>query len=363
MIRQTVAILVDAYRDLNSRMLFWITLILSGIFVIAFSLLGVDPHGVKIAGYHVDVQTPLVVYKMIFSNVVIGMWLTWVATVLALVSTAGVFPDFISGGSIDLYLSKPVSRPRLFLTKYFSGLLFVSLQVLVIVVGSFIVIGLRLGQWKPTVFWAVPIVLCFFSYLFAICVLLGVVTRSTIAALLLTILCWSLLALVDRVAEPSLLMLQKMYEYQARQAENRANTSETTLDRARNDPKAASLVPEFRKEAESSRREAEQNSRTARVFHNFHRGVYVLKTITPKTTDTIGLLDRYIFTPKELGQLSESRNGGPGRNEDQEAMAAGAREMAQELQSRSPAWIVGTSLAFEVVLVAWAGWIFCRRDY
>ena len=34
---------------------------------------------------------------------------------------------------------------------------------------------------------AVPLVVCFFSYLFSVCVLLGVWTRSTVAAILLTI--------------------------------------------------------------------------------------------------------------------------------------------------------------------------------
>src|SRR6185437_5144958 len=103
----------------------------------------------------------------------------------------------IGGGSIDLYLAKPIGRARLFLTKYLAGLLFVTLQVVVISVGSFFVLGLRGHDWEPGLFWAIPIVVCFFSYLFAVCVLLGVKTRSTIAALLLTILCWTTFALLD----------------------------------------------------------------------------------------------------------------------------------------------------------------------
>ena len=37
--RQTLALLIDAYRDLNSRKLFWITLIISGFVIIAFALI------------------------------------------------------------------------------------------------------------------------------------------------------------------------------------------------------------------------------------------------------------------------------------------------------------------------------------
>jgi len=360
MIRQTLAILVDAYRDLNARKLFWITLILSALIVVAFSLVGVHGNAITIAGYHIDARSPVFIYKSIFSQVVIGAWLTWAATVLALVSTAGIFPDFISGGSIDLYLAKPIGRLRLFLTKYFSGLLFVALQVLIVAVGSYLAMGIRIGQWKPSIFWAIPIVLCFFSYLFSICVLLGVSTRSTIAALLLTIVCWMLLALVDRVAEPSLLMFQKVYEYQADQDRQQADSNEAFLRRAEADPKAAKLLDGARERAQTSRQDADKSAHTARVLQNVHRGIYALKTITPKTTDTINLLDRFIFTKAELNGFSQNQQS-PGP--DQAAMVAGAREMAQELRSRSTAWIVGTSLGFEVVLVAGAAWVFCRRDY
>ena len=36
----------------------------------------------------------------------------------------------------------------------------------------------------------IPLVVCSYSYLFCVCVLVGVMTRSTIAAILLTLLFW-----------------------------------------------------------------------------------------------------------------------------------------------------------------------------
>jgi hypothetical protein len=39
------------------------------------------------------------------------------------------------------------------------------------------------------------------------------------------------------------------------------------------------------------------------------------------------------------------------------------REMLEELRSRSVWWVVGTSLAFEAIVLLIAAWIFCRRDY
>lgn len=43
--RQTWAILFDAYRELNAKKLFWITLALSGLVVVAFAMVSLTPKG------------------------------------------------------------------------------------------------------------------------------------------------------------------------------------------------------------------------------------------------------------------------------------------------------------------------------
>lgn len=348
MIRQTLALLLDAYRDLNARKLFWITLILSAVFVGVFACFGADSTGFSILRWHFDMprHDAEVAFKSIFRTGVIGFWLTWVATILALISTAGIFPDFITGGSIDLYLAKPLSRPRLFIVKYFSGLLFVALQVLVVTLGGFLVMGVRGHDWMPSIFWAIPIVICFFSYLFGICVFFGVATRSTIAALLLTLLFWGVFAGLD-IAERPLLMMRNTYENQASR------------------PLPSNASDEVQKEHES----VEHN---VWLFRLMHRTAYVVKTITPKTGDTIELLDRVMFTEADVNaNLEEQRERARARGRDgptpfgtdSEATYAGAKQSFHEIWSRSPVWVIGTSLAFEFVIVLWAGWIFCRRDY
>ena len=40
MLTQTLALLLDAYRELNAKKLFWITMILSGVIVLAFAAVG-----------------------------------------------------------------------------------------------------------------------------------------------------------------------------------------------------------------------------------------------------------------------------------------------------------------------------------
>ena len=45
---QTLALLLDAYRDLNSRRMFWIVLILSGLVAASFAAIGLTPTGFEI---------------------------------------------------------------------------------------------------------------------------------------------------------------------------------------------------------------------------------------------------------------------------------------------------------------------------
>ena len=124
MMTQTWAIFVESYRHLNSKKLFWITLVISGVIVLTFAAIGMNAKGLTFLWWELPfpiapmlLGSPEVFYKLMFLNLGVTFWLTWGATILALVSTAGIMPEFISGGAIDVTLSKPMSRLRLFLTK------------------------------------------------------------------------------------------------------------------------------------------------------------------------------------------------------------------------------------------------------
>src|ERR1041385_9255763 len=237
---QTLALFLDAYREFNAQKLFWITLALSALVAACFAMVGLDEQGFSILIWHVPSTlnstqiNPAIFYKLAFLSLGIGFWLTWAATILGLVATAGIFPTFITGGSIDLVLSKPIGRVRLYLTKYASGLLFVTLQVTAFTAACFLIIGLRGGSWEPGLFLAVPIIVCFFSYLFCVCALLGLATRSTIPSLLLTILFW-LCLFATNFADTLILQLRIAADQRVARAERviarqPANTDKTALE-------------------------------------------------------------------------------------------------------------------------------------
>ena len=114
-------LLIDSYRLLKARVLFWITLGISAFVAVMYLSIGFDEAGMSILFGLVTIEneqlardSPLaeLIYIGIFMKFIVPIWITWIAIVLGLISTASIFPDFMSEGSIELAISKPVKRCR-----------------------------------------------------------------------------------------------------------------------------------------------------------------------------------------------------------------------------------------------------------
>ncbi|MEX0876562.1 MAG: ABC transporter permease, partial [Phycisphaerales bacterium] len=386
---QTAAIFVDAYRELNAKKLFWITMGLNLLAVILFASLGINDKGFTFwhwtfdsMFFNTDMVSKELFYKLQFTTWGVPIWLSWVTTILALISTAGIIPDLVSGGTIEPILSKPISRVRLFLTKYFTGLLFVCLQILVFSVGCFLVLGIRADSWEFGLFMAIPIVLAFFSYLFSFCVLIGLVTRSTIAALLLTILFWCVIFIVN--TGDSMMLSQRegaILRVEDRQTDLEAQErfSATRIEQYREQGKPIpgegdEPLPETATDTLAAVNPTLTLARTRltdaqdaqRTWTTWAARVYALKTILPKTQETIGLLERHLISNEEIEKLMEQQGRGEIEAPDEDVSAfadpsVGPR-VVEIVPRRSIWWIHRTSFIFEAVMLGIATRIFARRD-
>lgn len=392
---QTAAIIRDGYRELNARKLFWIAIMLSGIVVLAFALIGSNNGNIAVAGWRTPLPlaaiglTTEALYKLLFLQFGVGFWLAWVSTILALVTTAGMIPDFVSGGAIDLTLSKPIGRVRLFLTKYAAGLLFVALQVTTFTVASFVVLGFRAGAWEPGLFLAIPLMIVFFSYLFCVSALVGLLTRSTIAALIVTLLFWFMLFILN-MTDGTFALLKANAETDMQRTELRVEdiqSGQTTRERdgatgIMNKVKAAvgeSVDNDRLTKAITARDQARDDFHSLEAWHG---RILLAKAVLPKTNETIALLRRSLISSAELDEIYKSnsafseqqfRDNVPeedrqkleeqGAWTDPESQSQAARKAEAEFRSRSVFWVVGTSLGFEAVILAFCCWIFARRDY
>ncbi len=374
-----VAMLVDSYRQLNSRRLFWIILGLSALIVLYFASIGFDENGMSMFFGLWSIDNPVltrdsivskILYRSIFSTFIVGFWLAWIATILALISTTTIFPDFIADGAIDLVLSKPISRVRLFAMKYLASLLFVLLQVGVFCVGIFFCMGLRLGDWEWKIFAAIPLVVLFYSYLFSVNVLVGVWTRSAMAALLATLLFWfSLFA--TNATEAMLNQFRTNHAVQIEELDESIDRIESSLTQVTTGhPDAdASGTARLRVQLETMKTQRAEKADVVDRLDVWHGPTRSVQALMPKTSDTIALLDRWLRRDTDVNILDIMRGTAtldPAGNpvaRDATRPREVERRLEEDYASKSTWYITGSSLAFEAVVLALACFVFVRRDY
>jgi ABC-type transport system involved in multi-copper enzyme maturation permease subunit len=400
-LRQTGALFYDAYRELNARKLFWVTLIFSALFVGAFALVGINERGITLLWWEIPVPlfNTLVLpskaffYKLLFFTMGFQIWLTWVATALALVSTASIIPEFVASGSVDMLLSKPLGRARLFLTKYLSGLLFAALQVAVFSVAAFIVIGVRGEEWVFAIFLSIPLVVLFFSYLYIISAIVGLITRSTIAALLAALVFWFVIFLANTTEtiflsqritfDQAVLILTSNRDTQAAELAERTTHPAEIIAEPLPAEEEASPAPRRTRTARPARPprpatpemlEATEANLAAAIedrdkWNRLHAWAFGIKTVLPKTTETMGLLERLLLSQADINAFGDraGQQGNMNRDDTIHGVRISTRtvqrELQEQLRARTVWWILGTSLAFEAAVLGLAMWIFARRDF
>ena len=107
-------------------------------------------------------------------------------TLLSICATAFFVPRLLEKGAADLYFHKPVSRATLYLSRYGAGLLFIALTSGVLSLGIFLGLATASQRVDPGVLLACPTLVYMFALVFPFTMLVGVVTRSTVASILLS---------------------------------------------------------------------------------------------------------------------------------------------------------------------------------
>jgi hypothetical protein len=161
-----------------------------GIFAIAVNLDIVDGAlaGAKLFGKQlqmgpktVDLDKLVLGFESGFSG-----FLYVVATFLAVFATAHLVPRLQEKGTIDLYLSRPVGRVTLLLSRYAGGLLLAGLNVAYLIGAMGLLIRWKTGVVHPRFFLGGVIIFFTIATLMAFAFLVGVVTSSTAVAIMAT---------------------------------------------------------------------------------------------------------------------------------------------------------------------------------
>jgi ABC-type transport system involved in multi-copper enzyme maturation permease subunit len=137
-------------------------------------------------------QEPIVTYVEFWENTLINTMGAAVALLISTVITAFFIPNMLRKGSVDMLIVKPISRWTLLLYKYIGGMTFMFLNAVVVVVGVWLVLGLRTHLWGTGFLFSIAVLTFQFAMYYAVSTLFAVLTRSAIVSILMACLAWFL---------------------------------------------------------------------------------------------------------------------------------------------------------------------------
>ncbi len=120
----------------------------------------------------------------------LGLLLGAFGVFIAVLVTASMIPNTFEAGSVDLLLSKPISRSGLFLAKFLGGCAFIAINAAYFIVGLWLILGWRLGLWNERLLWAIPLYVFLFAIYYGVSALAGVIWRNAIVSVVLAVVFW-----------------------------------------------------------------------------------------------------------------------------------------------------------------------------
>ncbi len=110
---------------------------------------------------------------------------------IAIIVTANMIPETFEPGVLNLLLSKPITRWGLFLAKFFGGCVFIALCAGYLFVGLWLWLGLAMDFWDRAMLFSIPLYILVFAIYFSVSALVGLIWRSAIVSVILTLLFWA----------------------------------------------------------------------------------------------------------------------------------------------------------------------------
>jgi hypothetical protein len=130
---------------------------------------------------------------------IIDMVLGFAVLFLGILVTASIIPEMLQPGSLHLLLSKPISRTMLLLSKFVGGCAFVLLCVVQLVIGLYLIAGLRLDIWNPRLMWCIPVSVFLFAVYYSVSLVAGLRWRTPILAIGVTAIFWVICFVVSLI--------------------------------------------------------------------------------------------------------------------------------------------------------------------
>jgi ABC-2 type transport system permease protein len=183
----------DVMREAAARWTLLAYFFLSTIFILIFaSAINLDVvngslAGAKLFGKDVHMGGTVAIDKLVLTfDSVFAVILYAFCTFLAIFATAHLVPRMQEKGTIDLYLSRPVSRFYLLISRYIAGLVLAASNVIYLLGSIWLIVSWKTHVFHARFLLAGAIMLFVIATLLAFAFLVGVITSSTAVSIMTT---------------------------------------------------------------------------------------------------------------------------------------------------------------------------------
>jgi hypothetical protein len=152
----------------------------------------------QLSAPHQEAAPALGLQVYVIEELLVNGFGSWGTVLVSILVTAFFVPNMLQKGTLEMLLVKPLRRWRLLVYKYLGGLIFIALNASLAVGGVWLALALRSGIWCHTLLLLVPVLTFGFAVLYAVSVLVSVLTRSPVVSILITCLVWLLFYGVGR---------------------------------------------------------------------------------------------------------------------------------------------------------------------
>ncbi|HPS65819.1 MAG TPA: ABC transporter permease subunit [Ignavibacteria bacterium] len=111
-----------------------------------------------------------------------------IVMILFIIMSSSFIPSLLQKGTVELTLSKPVSRTEIILGKFSGGVIIVFIALTYLISLIWAVISLKTGVWHFAFLYSILWYTLIFAVLYSLVILTGIITKSTIMSLIINVL-------------------------------------------------------------------------------------------------------------------------------------------------------------------------------
>jgi ABC-2 type transport system permease protein len=176
-----LTIILNTFREALAKKIFIGYYIIYTIIIIVF-LFAVNLDTVEGVISLTDVQQSVVSLQAIMTSVSYLLVL-----IFCIISSASFIPSMVDKGTIDLLLSKPLSRFNILLSKYIGAVVFVGISLVYFIGAIWLILSVKSGFWNFNFLYTILSLTFAFAVMYSIVVLIGLTTQSSIIAILVNL--------------------------------------------------------------------------------------------------------------------------------------------------------------------------------